>query len=327
MLQDIRSGQALFVQLGQQLHQIDRVSPELKKRVSHAYPFKRQDFPKQRSHSLLKDVFRQPGLSGKPALRDRKLLPVDFAVYIQRESIQPDKAFGDHVTGKMLPHMLPEPDRIQFPGAGHIGAQIRLAAILLSVEHQRLRDPLTGPEAALRLRELDAETAKLDLGILPPAVGDGAIRTEYALISGTVDPSFSKGIIDKSFFRQLFAIMISPRQPACDTYFSQLTDAAELCSLKDIDLPVVIRPSDGNGLLLFRIKYVGRGVNTGLGRSVIVDHHGGALLKLPEENGIRFISAEADHPDSAEAFRMKDPQKCVRPPEEGYSVLLAVFFH
>lgn len=117
----------------------------------------------------------------------RYLLPVDFVVHVQRETVKEVDGLWQHIGGQQRLHVLHQVvTTVVVAGLHGQTDRTVLAGIIHRQGHHGSLVVEELPRHALYFAQLDAETLNLDLRILPPIVGNVAVSIYGADVARAV---------------------------------------------------------------------------------------------------------------------------------------------
>ena len=149
-----------------------------------------------------------------------------------------------------------------------------VAAALGEPHHRRLAHLRMAQEGGLDLAGLDAEAAHLDLEVVPPEEGEGAVGAPPHQVAGLVEPPLPERVGEEALRRQLAAVEIAAREPRAGEV--ELAGGAHRHGrerrVEHVGAAVRDEPADGDRSLGQRAGHPPGGGEDGvLGRPVAVD--------------------------------------------------------
>ena len=149
-----------------------------------------------------------------------------------------------------------------------------VAAALGETHHRRFAHLRVEQEGGLDLAGLDAEAAHLDLEIVPPEEGEGAVGAPPHQVAGLVEPPLPERVGEEALRRQLAAVEIAAREPRAGEV--ELAGRAHRHGrerrVEHVGAAVRDEPADGDRSLGQRAGHPPGGGEDGvLGRPVAVD--------------------------------------------------------
>ncbi len=231
----------------------------------------------------------RPGAEGA-VIRCRQRPAIELAVGGQRQCLQTDIGGRHHMLRQRRRQL-----RAQFADTGHgpfggrvVGHQARLSRLVLAGDDHRFAHAGAAAQAGLDLPQLDTETADLHLEIVASEELQTAVGPIAGQVAGAVQAiAGDKGIVDKAFGRQGFAVQVAPGDPGpADMDLAFGTDRQQLPGrIEQVATQVRQRPADGAGTGLLGIfgaqGQIGR-VHGDFGDAVHVDQLRVAVARVGE---------------------------------------------